>query len=60
MSGISSDVLIVDSIGFILLGGDLAFESIISGAGICFTVGYTVPVLIVSKVSMPVYHTLIL
>ena len=41
-------ILIVDLIiGLIMLGNDLAFESIISGGGVTLQVGYVTPVLIV-------------
>lgn len=38
-------------IGLISLGSDYAFNAIISGAGVCFTVAYALPVAVVSNAS---------
>ncbi|KAF5009322.1 hypothetical protein FDECE_4451 [Fusarium decemcellulare] len=38
-------------IGLISLGSDLAFNAIVSGAGVCFTIAYALPVLVVSTSS---------
>jgi len=35
-------------IGLIVLGSDLAFESIISGGGVTLQVGYVTPIIVVS------------
>lgn len=40
-------VLVIDLLlGFIVLGSDLAFQSIVSCSGICFQLGYSIPILI--------------
>ena len=40
-------VLIVDLLlGLIVLGSDFAFQSVVSCSGICFQVGYVIPILI--------------
>jgi choline transport protein len=42
-------ILVVDLvIGLIVLGSDLAFESIISGGGVTLQIGYVTPVIVVS------------
>lgn len=40
-------VLVIDFIlGFIVLGSDLAFQSIVSCSGICFQLGYSIPIVV--------------
>ena len=42
-------IVVVDLIvGLIVLGSDLAFQSIISGGGITLQIGYVTPIIVVS------------
>lgn len=42
-------IIVIDLIiGLIVLGSDLAFESIISGGGVTLQVGYVTPIIVVS------------
>jgi choline transport protein len=46
-------IVVVDLIiGLIVLGSDLAFESIISGGGVTLQIGYVTPVIVVSVLLM--------
>lgn len=42
-------VVVEAVLGVISLGSDLAFNAIVSGAGVSFTIGYTLPVIVVSN-----------
>lgn len=45
-------IIVIDLIiGLIVLGSDLAFESIISGGGVTLQVGYVTPIIVVSTIA---------
>jgi choline transport protein len=48
-------LLLSYSPGLIVLGSDLAFESIISGGGVTLQIGYVTPVIVVRPYSLHFY-----